>query len=135
MFSWLGLIRYIPKTLQNKFTSSQNDKCDTVESHTKNKSLGITSKISHQSLLKPLLHAPTAQKSLEQSLNLGNVDWSKIYLLPRVTSIESSLRSFQYKILKNTLFLNECLFKFNIVHSRSIKKRTNWSHNCYPYAM
>ena len=27
------------------------------------------------------------------------------------------LRSFQYKILNNTLYLNECLFKFNIVDS------------------
>ena len=38
-------------------------------------------------------------------------------MLPRVTTIESSLRSFQYRILNNTLYLNERLFKFNIVNS------------------
>ena len=45
------------------------------------------------------------------------MNWGKIYLLPRVTTIDSSLRSFQYKILNNTLYLNERLFKFNIVDS------------------
>ena len=34
-----------------------------------------------------------------------------------MTTTDSSLRSFQYKILSNTLYLNERLFKFNIVDS------------------
>ena len=38
-------------------------------------------------------------------------------MLPRIVTIESSLRSFQYKILNNILYLNERLFKFNIVDS------------------
>ena len=38
-------------------------------------------------------------------------------MLPRIVTIESSLRSFQYKILNNILYLNEQLFKFNIVDS------------------
>ena len=38
-------------------------------------------------------------------------------MLPRIVTIESSLRSFQYKILNNILYLNERLFKFNIVYS------------------
>ena len=38
-------------------------------------------------------------------------------MLPRLTTIESSLRSFQYKILNNILYLNDRLFKFNIVDS------------------
>ena len=50
-------------------------------------------------------------------LGLENVDWSRIYLLPRATTIYSSLRSFQYKILKNTLYLNERLFKLKAVES------------------
>ena len=113
MLSWLGLIRCIPRTWRNKLTSLQNENCD----HIRKKSLGITSKIAYQKFLKPLLHSPTAQKSLEQACNLNNVNWGKIYLLPRVTTIDSSLGSFQYKILNNTLYLNEHLFKFNIVDS------------------
>ena len=50
-------------------------------------------------------------------LGLENVDWSRMYLLPRATTIESSLRSFQYKILNNTLYLNERLFKLKAVES------------------
>ena len=88
MLSWLGLIRCIPKTWRNKPTSLQNGNCD----HIRRKSLGITSKIAYQKFLKPLLRPPTAQKSLEQACNLNNVNWSKINLLPRVTTIDSSLR-------------------------------------------
>ena len=102
------------KTWRNKLTFSQNENCD----HIRKKSPRITSKTACQKFLKPLLHPPTtAQKSLEQACNLNNANWGKIYLLPRVTTIDSSLRSFQYKILNNTLYLNECLFKFNIVDS------------------
>ena len=113
MLSWLGLIRCIPRAWRNKLTSLENENCD----HIRKKSLGIASKIAYQKFLKPLLRPPTAQKSLEQAFNLNNVNWGKIYLLPRVTTIDSSLRSFQYKILKNTLYLNERLFKFNIADS------------------
>ena len=38
-------------------------------------------------------------------------------MLPRIVTMESSLRSFQYKILNNILYLNERLFKFDIVDS------------------
>ena len=38
-------------------------------------------------------------------------------MLPRQATIESSLRSFQYKILNNILYLNEKLFKFKTVDS------------------
>ena len=125
MLSWLGLVRCILKTWRNKLTSLQNENCD----HIRKKSLGITSKIAYQKFLKPLLHPLTAQKSLEQACNLSNVNWGKIYLLPRVTTIDSSLRSFQYKILNNTLYLNERLFKFNIVDSAlcSLCKQDNES--------
>ena len=113
MLSWLGLIRCIPRTSRNKLTSLQNESCE----HIRKKSLGITSKIAYQKFLKPLLRSPIAQKSLEKAFHLNNVNWSKIYLLPRVTTTESSARSFQYKILNNTLYSNERLLKFNIVNS------------------
>ena len=50
---------------------------------------------------------------------LEDVDWSKIYVLPRprATTIDSSLRSFQYKILNSTLYLNQRLFELNAVES------------------
>ena len=33
------------------------------------------------------------------------VEWKKIYLLPRKVSIDTNLRMFQYKILNNILYL------------------------------
>ena len=48
----------------------------------------IISKVAYQMLLKQLVKPPTAQKSLERMLGLENVDWSRIYLLLRATTIE-----------------------------------------------
>ena len=38
-------------------------------------------------------------------------------MLPRIATIESSLRSFQYKLLNNIIYLNERVFKFDVVKS------------------
>ena len=40
------------------------------------------------------------------------MDWKQIYLLPRLVTLGSYSRSFQYKILKNVLYLNKKHFKF-----------------------
>ena len=77
----------------------------------------MTSKIAYQNLLKPLLSAPTAQRSLERELKLTDIDWTKIYTLPKITTIELSLRTFQYNILNNNLYLNEEFFKSNMVEN------------------
>ena len=93
----------------------------TIVIHIGKKSLGVTSKncFKISEIPETLLHPPTAQQSLEQAFDLNNVNWSKIHLLARVTTTEPSLRSFQYihVILHNTLYLNQCLFKFDIVDS------------------
>ena len=62
-------------------------------------------------------NSSTSQLYFEKVLGFGKVEWEKVYMLPRIVTIESSLRSFQYKILNNILYLNERLFKFNIVDS------------------
>ena len=41
----------------------------------------------------------------------------KVFLIPRIFTIESYTRSFQYKILNNALFLNRRLFKFGVIKS------------------
>ena len=42
------------------------------------------------------------------------LDWNKIYLLPRLATTDTTLRSFQYKILNNVIFLNKKLYTFGI---------------------
>ena len=77
----------------------------------------MTSKYAYTKLLKSITSPPTSKKSLENSSQFDDVDWRKIDLLPRQTTIESSLRVFQYKTLTNTLCLNEKLFKFGTAGS------------------
>ena len=40
-----------------------------------------------------------------------------IYILPRLLTLDSRLRAFQYKVLHNVLYLNKQLFKFQKVNS------------------
>ena len=77
----------------------------------------MTSKNAYTKLHKSVTSPPTSQKSLANLLQFDNVDWGKIHLFPRQTTIESSLQSFWYKMLTNTLYLNGRLFKFCIAES------------------
>ena len=43
----------------------------------------------------------------ETMFNVNNLHLTKIFKLPRLTTYNTCLRSFQYKILHNILFLNE----------------------------
>ena len=79
--------------------------------------MSVTAAIAYQVLLKNIVKPPTAQRFLNNLMRLNSIDWTKVYMLPKQVTIESSLRSFQYKILNNILHLNEKLFKFKIVAS------------------
>ena len=80
--------------------------------------MNVTTGIACQILLKNIVKLPTAKISLNNLLRLNSVNWTKVYMPPRQeVTIESSLCSFQYKILNNILYLNEKLFKFKIVAS------------------
>ena len=51
-------------------------------------------------------NTPNPQKCYE------NFDWKKVYILPRVVTINSFQRNFHYKILQSILYLNKMLFIF-----------------------
>ena len=58
-------------------------------------------------------HKPTAQTSLITKFpSLNALNWSKIYMLPRITTNDSYMRVFQYKMLNNVLYLNKKLHHF-----------------------
>ena len=50
---------------------------------------------------------PTSQKYFCNIFPNLQVEWKKIYLLPRKVSNDTNLRMFQYKILNNILYLNK----------------------------
>ena len=112
--SWLGLIKSIPTAWKFNLRDSLFGNPLTID--LQNESMAcISSKMAYQKLIRPLSKPPTSQLYFEKVLGFDKVEWEKVYILPRIVTIESSLRLFQYKILNNILYLNERLFKFNIV--------------------
>ena len=54
-----------------------------------------------------IVNKPTANIYFEKLFGNTILDWDKIYLSPRLATIDTTLRSFQYKILNNVIFLNK----------------------------
>ena len=63
------------------------------------------------------IEKPTAQKSISELSGTSDTNWKVVYQLPQRVTNETSLRVFQYKILNNTLYLNNQLHKFGFVES------------------
>ena len=77
----------------------------------------LSAKFVYKKLISNCSVHPTSQAHLLRKLNLQDVNWQTVYMLPRYCTIDSHTRIFQYKILNNILFLNNRLFKMNIVNS------------------
>lgn len=57
---------------------------------------------------------PTSQKHFVELFENSSFDWANTFLLPRVVTMDSRSRVFQYKILHNILYLNKRLKMFYI---------------------
>ena len=57
-------------------------------------------------------HKPTCQLYFENLFREQDLNWKEIYLLLRKTSLDCYVKSFQYKVLNNVLYLNKKLFIF-----------------------
>ena len=57
-------------------------------------------------------NTPISQKYFGKVFRNENFDWKKIYILPRICTINSFQRKFQYKIRHDILYLNKMLFNF-----------------------
>ena len=73
----------------------------------------------HQMQVSEKYKKPTSQLYYERYFNKFDLkfDWKLIHFLPRMVTIDTKLRIFQYKILNNILFVNKMLFKFRKVES------------------
>ena len=58
---------------------------------------------------------PTFKLYYERYLNKFDFYWKLIYLLPRIVTVDTKLRVFQYKILNDILYVNTMIFKFRKV--------------------
>ena len=65
-------------------------------------------------LISNIVIKPTSHIYFEKLFENTTLDWDKIYLSPCLATIDTALRSFQYKILNNVLFVNKKLNTFGI---------------------
>ena len=55
---------------------------------------------------------------MKKKIHLYNFQWKDIYTLPHKVTINANLRSFQYKILNNILYLNKNLHTFGLSNTQ-----------------
>ena len=58
---------------------------------------------------------PTCQSYHEKNFVDYDFNWKLIYRIPRIATLETKIRIFQYKLLNNVLYLNKKLFQFGII--------------------
>ena len=121
---WLSLIASVPMSwkfeIRNYFSSIEDTRtsCTPTIPQPKVSLLpDMSVKAAYKILIRPLVKAPTSQTSLQKLLCRQDLDWASIYMIPRMVTVESKLRIFQYKVLNNILYLNDRLFKMGIVQT------------------
>ena len=74
----------------------------------------LDSKEIYSFIISQNMRTPTSHQCFKILFPHLNLDWKLIYLLPRILTKNTSLRAFQYKVLKNVLYLNHKLFQFKV---------------------
>ena len=77
----------------------------------------VSSKLLYNAFKSKKQVPPTAQKKFQEKFPQLQADWKEIYSLPFTVSIETKIREFEYKILKNIVFTNEKLFRLKLTDS------------------
>ena len=77
----------------------------------------LTLKELYQILVSSRTNKVTSVTYFETKFNANSLDWTKIFILPRLTTCNTYLRSFQYNILHIILFLNKKLYLSGITKS------------------
>ena len=89
LLSWLSLI----KSISTAWKSNLKDSFSVTppRNHLQSESMAcISSKMAYQKLIQPLSKPLTSQLHFKKVLGFGKVEWKKVYLLPRIVTIESS---------------------------------------------
>ena len=58
---------------------------------------------------------PTCQSYHEKNFDNFDFNWTLICRIPRIATLETKIRIFQYKLLNNVLYLNKKLFHFGVI--------------------
>ena len=122
---WYGLFNAIPSQWKKKIQDHPPGNCHSMTRVPlsiicKGRKLGlksVTSKLIYEELLSGIQTTPSAKKYFENKFKSNELDWPRIYQLPRSTSVHSKTRIFQYKVLNNILYLNSRLYRMGLVTS------------------
>ena len=76
--------------------------------------LDASSKHIYRSFLAKKQTTPAAKEKLSAKYHHLTIDWKRVYLLSFLTTLETKLREFQFKILNRIVFTNEKLFRFGM---------------------
>ena len=79
--------------------------------------LDASSKHIYRSFLAKKQTTPAAKEKLSAKYHHLTIDWKRVYLLSFLTTLETKLREFQFKILNRIVFTNEKLFRFDMAQS------------------
>ena len=121
-FQYLQIIHALPQQCKesiNNFAGNLNNlyiqhhhliKCNTIYSLEKLS----TKQLYHMQLLLKYVK-PKCQNYQERKFDGCNFNGKLIYKLPRIATYDAKIRIFQYKLLKNVLYLNKKLFHFGII--------------------
>ena len=119
-FQWLQIIHSIPKQKERIASFDGNLESLLIKDHNlikKHQVYSIT-RLDSKELYKLQIilrcKKPTSQSYFENYFKTDDFDWKKIYVIPRIVTIDTKQRAFQYKILNNILYLNKMLFLFGI---------------------
>ena len=123
-FCWLQLVNAIPEMWKKCIKqTSENTSLLVVKDHhlLRGSRIIILEKLSSKELYSLLIsainHQPTSQKYFDNLFSNVELPWKEIYLNARKATANSHLRSFNYKIINNVLYLNEKLFQFGKTQS------------------
>ena len=108
---WYGLINAIPSQWKKKTQDNPLGNCHLMSKiplliKCKGRKLGlksVTSKLIYEELLAGIQTTPSAQKYFKNKFKSNELDWPRIYQLPRSTCVHSKTRIFQYKIPQQSL--------------------------------
>ena len=67
----------------------------------------LTSKELYSILITKFTNKPSSNIYFEKTFPNMKLDWTNVYILPCITTVNTYLPSFQYKLLNKTLFLNK----------------------------
>ena len=122
-FRWLQLKSCLPRSWVNTISTNLRNfynLCN-FEPHVNFNARIITldklkSRAIYDRLISKMFSPSTSQAYYNNIFDVSE-SWSKIYLTPRFSTIDTFSRVFQFKILHNILYLNDRLFRMGLVDS------------------